>query len=119
MDFFAVIDVADSFASDNANAGSTGTVLTVGASGSVDSPSAVEPTRSQKRTVTTLRCSREGSAEASAVPHELQNLASSAFSRPQLGHAATRGVYEGGPAARRPSTTELERPADTTFPFRS
>ena len=28
------------------------------ASGSVDSPSAVEPTRSQKRTVTTLRCSR-------------------------------------------------------------
>ena len=32
------------------------------ASGSVDSPSAVEPTRSQKRTVTTLRCSRVGSA---------------------------------------------------------
>ena len=31
------------------------------ASGSVDSPSAVEPTRSQKRTVTTLRCSRAGS----------------------------------------------------------
>ena len=38
------------------------------ASGSVDSPSAVEPTRSQKRTVTTLRCSRVGSTGASAVP---------------------------------------------------
>ena len=46
------------------------------ASGSVDSPSAVEPTRSQKRTVTTLRCSRAGSTTASAVPHALQKRAS-------------------------------------------
>ena len=52
------------------------------ASGSVDSPSAVEPTTSQKRTVTTLRCSRGGSAAASAAPHALQKRASSGFSRP-------------------------------------
>ncbi len=72
------------------------------ASGSVDSPSAVEPTRSQKRIVTTLRCSRAGSAAASAVPHALQKRASSAFSRPQLGQSGTRGVYEGRrPEARR------------------
>src|SRR6187431_576371 len=56
------------------------------ASGSVDSPSAVEPTRSQKRIVTTLRCSCMGVDVVSAVPQALQKRASSAFSRPQLGH---------------------------------
>ena len=53
---------------------------------------AVEPTRSQKRTVTTLRDSRSGSATASAPPQELQNRASSGFSAPQCGQAAMRGV---------------------------
>ena len=53
---------------------------------------AVEPTRSQKRMVTTLRDSRAGSVGSSGVPHALQKRASSAFSRPQLGHSAMRGV---------------------------
>ena len=55
--------------------------------GSVDSPSAVEPVMSQKRTVTVLRCSREGEATSSGAAQFPQNLASSRFSAP---HAAQR-----------------------------
>ena len=48
---------------------------------------AVEPTRSAKTTVTTLRSSRrEGTATASGVPHSEQNFAGSAFSNPHAGH---------------------------------
>ena len=65
------------------------------ASGSVDSPRAVEPTRSQKRIVTTFRCS--ASTAVSEVPHALQKRASSAFSRPQLGQVAMwRSLRAGG-----------------------
>ena len=44
------------------------------ASGSVDSPSAVEPTRSQKRTVTTLRCSRMPRESSERTGMELGEL---------------------------------------------
>jgi hypothetical protein len=62
------------------------------ASGSVDSPSAVEPTRSQKRTVTTLRCARATSVAESGAPQALQKLAPSGFSCPQLGQGTIGGV---------------------------
>src|SRR4051812_24015886 len=60
------------------------------ASGSVDSPRAVEPTTSQKRTVTVLRCSRAAGAGVTAAPHSAQNLAPSGRSWPQLTHVGTR-----------------------------
>ena len=63
------------------------------ASGSVDSPSAVDPTRSQKRTVTTLRCSRAAAAAVSGTPQNGQNGNSPGSSFPQAGHADTRAVY--------------------------
>src|SRR5262245_24904436 len=65
------------------------------ASGSTDSPSAVDPTRSQKSTVTTLRCSRAGSEPASSAPHALQKRASSALARPQLGQSGTGDSHRG------------------------
>ena len=56
-------------------------------SGSICSPMAVDPTRSQNRTVTVLRDSAAGPAAASsAAPHEKQNRASAGFSVPQLAH---------------------------------
>ena len=79
------------------------------ASGSVDSPSAVEPTRSQKRTVTTLRCSRAGSiASRAAAPQALQKRASPGSRARSSGMQARRGVYEGR-AARSSSSTARER----------
>ena len=42
------------------------------ASGSVDSPSAVEPTRSQNSTVTVFRTSRDAAGDASAAPQLLR-----------------------------------------------
>ena len=59
------------------------------ASQSVDSPSAVEPTTSQNRTVTTFRCSLDPSR--SSVPHASQNLAVSPFPCPQAGQTITAG----------------------------
>src|SRR5215470_7708 len=65
------------------------------ASGSTDSPSAVEPARSQKSTVTTLRYSRLcASSAASGAPQELQKLESGGFSRPQLGQVITGEAYD-------------------------
>src|SRR5262245_9393129 len=65
------------------------------ASGSTDSPSAVEPARSQKSTVTTLRYSRpRASSAASGSPHELQKLESGGFLRPQLGQVITVEAYD-------------------------
>ena len=55
------------------------------ASGSTDSPSAVEPATSQKTTVTVFRCSR-GESAASVAPHESQNLALTRFSEPHDPH---------------------------------
>ena len=54
------------------------------ASGSVRSPSDVDPTRSQNTTVTVLRTSAAGST-SNGDPHAEQNRAASAFSRPQEG----------------------------------
>ena len=61
-------------------------------SGSLSSARAVEPTRSVKTTLTTLRSSRRAvvGVAASDVPHAEQNFAASAFSAPQVGHAAMR-----------------------------
>ena len=53
------------------------------ASGSVDSPSAVEPTRSQKRTVTTLRCSRTANERGSAAAASPSAVHSPAAGRPR------------------------------------
>ena len=44
------------------------------ASGSVDSPSSVDPVRSQKSTVTVLRTSRGRAGAATGAPHSGQNL---------------------------------------------
>src|SRR5262245_35362481 len=62
------------------------------ASGSVRSPSAVEPLRSQKSTVTTLRTSRGASAGASAAPQFPQKRKPSGFSLPQAAQI-TRRMY--------------------------
>ena len=59
------------------------------ASGSVDSPSAVEPATSQNNTVTVLRTSRRAAAVASAALQPLQKRASTGFSRPQLAQIIT------------------------------
>src|SRR5829696_8804395 len=59
-------------------------------SGSSISPRAVEPARSQNRTVTVLRCSCAWTAPAaSGEPHCSQNLAPSLFSCPQLAQIST------------------------------
>ena len=59
------------------------------------SPIAVEPTTSQKRTVTTLRYSRPGaSLSASGDPQALQKREPAGFSRPQLGQVITAEAYD-------------------------
>src|SRR5690348_1105298 len=62
------------------------------ASGSVDSPSAVEPVTSQNNTVTVLRCSR--ASPVSGAVQNPQNWKPSGFSLPQAGQAATARVYD-------------------------
>ena len=62
------------------------------ASGSVDSPSAVEPVTSQNSTVTVFRCSRP--PPASGAAQKPQNWKPSGFSLPQAGQAATSRVYD-------------------------
>jgi hypothetical protein len=65
----------------------TGHGLVIGArsaSGSVCSPSSVEPLRSQNRTVTVLRTSREDDGVPRVAPQLLQKAAPSGLSRPQL-----------------------------------
>ena len=52
------------------------------ASGSRDSPSAVEPTTSAKRTVTVFRTSRAGAASTSGAPQAPQKRNPSGFSWP-------------------------------------
>jgi hypothetical protein len=59
------------------------------ASGSVDSPSSVEPVMSQKTTVTVFLTSRAGTAASNGVPHLGQKFASSAVSCPQLAQIDT------------------------------
>ena len=55
---------------------------------------AVEPTRSQKRTVTTFRSSRAAVASCvSDPPHPPQYWKPSGFSCPQLGHVIIREAY--------------------------
>ena len=61
------------------------------ASGSRDSPNAVEPTTSQNTTVTVLRCSFTDAATSGAA-HALQNRAPLAFSAPQLRQTPTEQV---------------------------
>ena len=61
-------------------------------SGSSRSPSSVDPTTSQKSTVTVFRTSRAGSASRGA-PHELQNRAPAGFSRPHCVQMVTGRVY--------------------------
>ena len=58
------------------------------ASGSVDSPSAVDPTTSQNTTVTVLRCSTPGAARGAA--HASQKRAPSGFSPPHAEQTCTR-----------------------------
>src|SRR6185436_11966017 len=60
-------------------------------SGSVCSPSAVEPVTSQKRTVTTLRTSRGAVADWSGAPHCGQNREAASVSCPQLVQVGTYG----------------------------
>jgi len=48
--------------------------------------------RSQNRTVTVLRCSREGAAVAASVPHCGQNLNAPSDLKPQFAQAGTRPV---------------------------
>ena len=63
-------------------------------SGSSCSAFAVKPTRSQKRTVTTLRSSRVGAAMAVRdAPHIPHRRKPSGFSWPQLGQVITGGEY--------------------------
>jgi hypothetical protein len=58
------------------------------------SEAAVNPTRSQNNTDTTLRSSNAGvgAVSASGAAHSLQNFAFSGFSLPQTGQVATRRV---------------------------
>jgi hypothetical protein len=60
-------------------------------SGSARSERAVNPTRSQNSTVTTLRSSA-GAVPSSRLPQPRQNLARSGFSSPQPGQTFTEGV---------------------------
>ena len=62
-------------------------------SGSSCSAFAVKPTRSQKRTVTTLRSSRAARRVASDAPHIPQRRNPSGFSWPQLGQTCTGREY--------------------------
>src|SRR6266702_4041110 len=68
-------------------------------SGSAACEAAVKPTRSQKRTVTTLRSSWIGAegCSVSGAPQKGQNGNSPGNSLPQAGHVGTRAVYEGQP----------------------
>ncbi len=58
-------------------------------SGSVESPRAVDPARSQNTTVTVLRTSRVAAADPSAAPQPLQKPAPTGLSRPQLAQMST------------------------------
>src|SRR5213079_1732476 len=59
-------------------------------SGSSVSPRAVEPLRSQKTTVTVLRCSfAPAGTAANEKPHSSQNFAPSLFACPQLAQTST------------------------------
>ena len=84
------------------------------ASGSVDSPSAVEPTRSQKRTVTTLRCSRVGSGERLRTHCRSERRRRS---RPQSGTPPCAESKRVAPREARPARSASA--AETTLPFRS
>ncbi len=64
------------------------------ASESSVSPRLVEPLRSEKTIVTTLRVSCGGRASASCVPHARQNRAISGFSTPQAAQSFMQRVYE-------------------------
>jgi hypothetical protein len=55
-------------------------------SGSICSPSAVDPETSQKKTVTVFRTSRPGAASARGAPQESQKCALSRFAAPQVEH---------------------------------
>ena len=66
------------------------------ASGSVDSPSAVDPVTSQNSTVTVFRCS--WLSPASGAVQNPQNWNPSGFSLPQAGQAATARVYDHEPS---------------------
>jgi hypothetical protein len=59
------------------------------ASGSVDSPSAVDPTTSQNKAVTTFR--RPLDPSPNAAPHASQNFAATLFPCPQAGQTITAG----------------------------
>ena len=79
-------------------------------SGSASSDAAVNPTRSQNRTVTTLRWSatRAGTVPKPA-PHERQNFARSGLSSPHVGQAATDRLYvDGSRPSRRPVLDGLD-----------
>ncbi len=86
------------------------------ASGSVDSPSAVEPDEVAEEDGDDLArlASGLGRGQWRSTGHAETCLGG--FSTPQLGQAVTRGVYEGR-AARRSFSTARERSAETTFPF--
>jgi hypothetical protein len=60
------------------------------ASASTDSPSAAEPTTSQNRTVTTLRCSRDRPSDR--APHSGQNLKETSALYPHSGQLAMLAV---------------------------
>src|SRR4029077_12168261 len=62
-------------------------------SGSVRSASSVDPTRSQKRAVTTLRSAIAARCVVRGDPQPLQNRASAAFDLPHAAHAATGRLY--------------------------
>jgi hypothetical protein len=67
-------------------------------SGSDRSASAVDPTTSQKTTVTVFLTSRDAAPAASGSPQRLQNRAPSGFSPPHRAHSITLRVYgPGGP----------------------
>ena len=69
-------------------------------SGSDRSASAVDPTTSQKSTVTVFRTSRdEAGAAPSGAAHELQKRAPAGFSWPHCAHSITIRVYGVGDAA--------------------
>jgi hypothetical protein len=74
------------------SARNTGPTNARNASGSVDSPNAVEPVTSQNSTVTVLRCSRL--SPISGAAQNPQNWKPSGFSLPHARQAATARVYD-------------------------
>src|SRR5438477_267999 len=69
-------------------------------SGSSPSPSAVEPTTSQKTIVTVLRASDDASARTRAAPHSPQNLLVSGLAWPHARHEITCAAYGSGRSRR-------------------